>query len=49
VFAQWDLGYGDLDQSLRSAGTKLQRSASKSSSSGNKVTEIRISVIEIEI
>jgi hypothetical protein len=47
VFALRDLCYGDLDQSLRPVGTKLRRSGSKSLSSENKVTEIRISVIEI--
>jgi len=47
VFAQRDSRYGDVDQCLHPAVTKLRRSGSESSSSENKVTEIRILVIEI--
>jgi len=41
-FVQWEHSYGDLDESLSPAGTKLQRSGSKSSFRGNKVTEIKV-------
>ena len=40
MFGLRDLGYGDLNQSVGPAGTKLQQSGSKSLSSGNKVTAI---------
>jgi hypothetical protein len=49
VFAWRDLGYGDLDQSLRPGVTKLRKSGSNSSSGRNYVTEIRTWVIEIWI
>jgi hypothetical protein len=44
VFVQREQSYRDLVQSLRPAGTKLQRSGSKSLSSGNKVTQVWIKV-----
>jgi hypothetical protein len=40
VFTWQDEGYGDLDRSLRPAGTKFQRAESMSSSSGKEVAEI---------